>query len=108
MTHDIFKTEEEKKRLDEIRKRRRDRDLSDLKKIIDRSEGRRFLWRLLSEAGVHRGSYASNALETAFKEGKRDIGLFVLTDLLSIQPEVISVMQREAKNDKWNSDNNNE
>ena len=49
----------------------------DFKVLADTPEGRRFLWRLLAECGVHHGSFGTDALSMAYREGRRSIGLFV-------------------------------
>lgn len=78
----------------ERQKRKRDRELSDIREVLLKPEGRRFIWRLLSEAGVFRGSFTGNS-ETFFKEGQRDIGLLVLRDCMEAKPDSFSQMQRE-------------
>lgn len=59
--------------------------------------GRRILWQILSEAGVYRVSMAPDPYQTAFKEGRRDIGLRVLTRINQHAPEQFAAMQREVK-----------
>ena len=105
MNSNVFETDDEKKKAAELHKRIRDRERSDIKKVLDRSEGRRFIWRILSEAGIYRSCFSTNALEMARLEGKRDMGNFIIQDVLSAKPDALEIMRREAINDKWlNSD----
>lgn len=93
--------ENAKKKLIEDRdKRRKDQELSDLKKVLSIVEGRRLMWRILSEAGVFRSSFNSNALNMAFSEGNRNIGLLMLNEMLKVSPNSFTQMQREYISDQ--------
>lgn len=87
--------EKKVKESEEEQKRRRRRELNDLIKVLDIPEGRRVLWRLLSEAGVYRSSFTENSNRTAFNEGRRDIGLLLLKDVNLAKPNAFAQMQRE-------------
>lgn len=41
-------------------------------------EGRRFVWRLLQETGLHGLSYTGESFATAFGEGKRAVGVALM------------------------------
>lgn len=86
--------EEAHKRQAESAKRLRDRDLGDIRKVLSSMEGRRFIWRLMSSCGVFHGSFTGNST-TFFNEGRRDIGLLVLRDLMEAKPDAFAHMQRE-------------
>jgi hypothetical protein len=58
----------------------RDRELHDLRTLMQSIEGRRFIWRLLDRAGVFRTSFTGNST-TFFNEGQRNMGLIVLADV---------------------------
>jgi hypothetical protein len=75
-------------------KRRREKELTDLLKVLALPEGRRFIWRLLSEAGVFRTSFTGNS-QTYFNEGRRDLGLLFLNEVMAAKPEAFTQMQRE-------------
>jgi hypothetical protein len=82
----------------EIQKRRklkRDREMGDLRTILGMPEGRRLLWRVLSQAQVFTASYTGDQ-HTFFNEGKRNIGIWLLEDILHSKPEAFHQMQREA------------
>ena len=58
--------------------------------------GRRFVWDLLAKAGLFRSSFGGSAELTAFNEGRRDLGLSVLADMMRLCPEQYARMQAEA------------
>jgi hypothetical protein len=68
----------------------------DLRWLMGDLRGRRFLWELLGRAGIFRGSMGPSAEVTAFNEGRRDLGLVVLADLMRVCPELYARMQAEA------------
>ena len=82
-----------RKRKDE---RVRDRELADLRVVMSTVEGRRFVWRLLEKAGVFRTSFTGNS-ETFFREGMRNIGLMVISDVHESLPDAYVQMMREAQ-----------
>lgn len=90
---------EKKKAIEDRNKRKIDRDLTDLKKVLSLVEGRRFIWRLLSDAGVFRSSFNANALAMSFSEGNRNLGLVVLNEILKVSPASFTQMQREHISD---------
>jgi hypothetical protein len=74
--------------------------MDDLRRVAATPEGRRFLWRLLGRAGIFRLSFVGDAAGTAFREGERNMGLWVLNDLLSLCPERFRQMMDEAERDE--------
>jgi len=68
----------------------------DLRSVLDSYKGRAVLWRLLEQCGVYRLSYSGEALESAFKEGNRQIGLWLLSEIQSVVPGAYLKMQQEA------------
>lgn len=91
--------ESKRKEIKELRKRERSREIEDVKKVISSAEGRRFLWRLMSESGVFRASYTGDS-KTFFNEGKRDIGLLVLREVNTAKPSAFAQMQNEFLNEQ--------
>jgi len=77
----------------------------DTKWLMSSRRGRRIIWRLLSEAGVYRSSFNTNAMQMAFAEGNRNYGNKLLAAINALCPEQYHVMQREAVNDR-DSDGN--
>jgi len=99
---DQIKSVKEQKETADRHKRR---ELNDIRKVLSIVEGRRFIWRILSMAGVFCASYVSkDSNHTAFNEGKRDIGIGLLQDLMEAKPEAYAQLQNEfiseAKSEK--------
>jgi len=74
----------------------RTRDLGDLTIVMNSEAGRRFVWRLLSAAHCFQTSFTGDT-ETFFREGERNLGLQILTDLLEECPERFALMARENR-----------
>lgn len=78
-------------------KRKRDRDINDLRVIIATVEGRRFLWRLLSEGKIFVDGYVhgDKGYGTTYSAGRRSVGLWSLAEIMEAKPEAFMQMQRE-------------
>lgn len=70
-------------------------ELGDMAAILSQRAGRRFIWRLLSEAGIFRSSFTGNN-STFFNEGRRDIGLKFLADTQEF-PDLYMLMVKESR-----------
>lgn len=92
---DVFKIDDANEESKQEFIKRREREISDLQKVLRVPEGRRLILRILSEAGVVRASFSLNSMQTAFNEGKRDIGVWLLKDLDEAEPMAFSQMLRE-------------
>ena len=68
----------------------------DFRWLMGDARGRRIIWNLLAKAGVFRSSMGLSPELTAFNEGRRDLGLAVLADLMRLCPEEYGRMQAEA------------
>lgn len=86
---------EKNKKLSAEGKRLRQRELSDLRKILKIPEGRRFVWNLLAKAGLFHSSFALNSNQTAFNEGRRNLGLDLMIDLNEADVGAFAQLQRE-------------
>lgn len=77
--------------------RLRNRELNDLRVILNTPEGRRFFWRLLSKAQVFIDGYVpgDNGYGTARNTGMKFIGHWALNELLEAKPSAFTQMQRE-------------
>lgn len=53
----------------------------DMRAVMGSVEGRRFVWRLLNEAGLFSSSYTGEAISGAFSEGKRAFAVGLMADL---------------------------
>jgi hypothetical protein len=74
----------------------RRQEVEDLKWLMAHKQGRRFVQRLLEKAGVYRTSFTGNS-ETFFREGMRNIGLFVLSEVMEVTPEQFALMLKEQQ-----------
>jgi len=93
-------------RQDEQRAERRDEDdrarkqfEEDLKWFLNHKQGRRIMWRWLSEAGVFRSVWRPSANEMNLAEGKRVAGLDRLNEILAVSPDMFTTMMKEAYDD---------
>ena len=96
---DETEREKKKKEKKDILMREREREISDVKKVLSSAEGRRFIWKLMSEAGVFRTSFTGNS-ETFFNEGKRSMGLLILSEVNLANMGIFSQMQVESVNEQ--------
>jgi len=79
----------------------REREIEDLKAVMDTKEGRRFIWRLLGQAGIFHPSFVVGAPDvTAFNEGGRKQGLNLMAEIISETPTSFLTMQQEVMNDE--------
>lgn len=98
MTDYLSDEEQEALLAEEAKKQklRRDNELNDLRLICETEHGRRFIWRLIEQAGVWRTTYTGEALSAAFAEGKRNTGLKVFSDVMEACPDQYLAMAKEA------------
>jgi hypothetical protein len=78
-------------------KRLRDRELNDLRVILSTPEGRRLIWRILSEARIFHDGYTHGdaGYGTTYNCGRRSIGVWTLAEVMEAKPEAFMQMQRE-------------
>lgn len=81
------------------KRERQRRDIEDLKWLLEQAQGRRFVWRLLEQAGVYQSTFNSSGSVTAFNEGKRAIGLWALAQIHDHTPDVLATMIKASSND---------
>ena len=87
-----------------FRERIRKQEINDLRDVMTNPEGRRFVWRVLEEGRVFHSCFDLNPIQMAKNEGKRDIALFVLEELMRDHQQQYLQMCREAKTLKQNRD----
>ncbi len=80
-------------------RRRREREVDDLRAVVATPEGRRVMWRMLEHCGVFRSTFTGHGARDAFNEGARNVGLFVMGELAEAEPDVITTMLKESKRD---------
>jgi hypothetical protein len=78
-------------------RRRHDRLLDDaFKWLMGDARGRMLMWQRLAEAGVFRSSLGATPELTAFHEGRRDMGLRDLGNIMRLCPEQYMRMTAES------------
>lgn len=77
-----------------------EQEIEDFKYLMSLVQGRRFMWRLLEDAGVFRTSFSTDALSTAFKEGWRNQGLKLINLINEHCPKQYQQMLREQKSER--------
>jgi hypothetical protein len=69
--------------------------LDDIKWLMDSKRGRRIMWRLLARTGIYMTSFSTNAMQMAYREGERSVGLDLLADVHLVSPDAHTVMTKE-------------
>ena len=78
-----------------LERRRDNRQRGNIKQIMSTEAGREFMWTLLDRCGIYRSSFTGNS-ETFFREGERNIGLYLTAQLNKDCVTEYAAMQREA------------
>lgn len=91
----------------EEERQRQEREQNDLRWVMSSKQGRRFIWRRLSRAGVFQPSFNTNNAVMAFNEGNRNAGLEMLNEIMEACPERYTEMLNEQKDAKERHDNRN-
>jgi hypothetical protein len=89
----------EAKRAEEER-RQREIEENDLRHVLNSKQGRRFVWRQLSAAGIYNLSFSTDTATMAFNEGGRNRGLTLLAEIMRTCPERYTDMLVEQRNRK--------
>lgn len=72
----------------------RDREINDLRVVMDSQNGRRFVYSILDFAGINRLSFTGNS-NTYFNEGGRNVGLWLKDMLEKNLPDLYLLMLKE-------------
>jgi hypothetical protein len=72
-----------------------EKPVRDLKWLASHEQGRRILWRLITDSGALSTSFSLEAIHMAFNEGRRSIGLHLLEMVKSHAPERLVEMLSE-------------
>jgi len=93
--------DEARKKIEDRRREKRERDVSDIRKILEKAEGRRYLWGLMADGGVFHSSFAGAGQndQTNFNEGMRSLGLRIFSDIMEADPAKFKQMQDEHKSE---------
>ncbi len=77
---------------------RREREIEELRQLLATREGRATLWRLLQHCGIFRTSFDADSHTTAFNEGGRNIGLWMIGEIDEANVHAYEIMRNEAVN----------
>lgn len=80
-----------------LAREKRRRELDDLKWLLAHPQGRRVTIRILAEAGIYRSSFNHSGSLMAFNEGKRQIGLWLQSELVDANPDGHLKMLKELQ-----------
>ena len=73
--------------------------VEDLKWLLAHRQGRRLAWQWMAEARVFHSTFNHSGSVMAHNEGRRSMGLQLLTEIMEHSPEAFTQMQKEAKAD---------
>lgn len=71
-----------------------------LRVMMEQKEIRKWMFELLSRCHMFQTSFSKSALEMAFMEGARNVGLQVQNDLVRVSPELYLKMMKEQQESK--------
>lgn len=74
--------------------RNKQRD-DDLRGVLSSPAGRRFLWRLLTQSGLHGASYSESPTATAYAEGRRSVAIGLMREVQRVTPELYATALKE-------------
>ncbi len=76
------------------------REVNDTLKVLKTPEGRRFIWHIISLAGIFRDPFTANANTTGYLCGRQSIGRDLLIDLEEADPNAFFRMHQEYVSEK--------
>ena len=82
------------------------KEKNDWETILKTEQGKRVIGRILNQCGIYRTSYSKDAIEMAFMEGQRNIGLYISEKILDIDYKSIYTIQ-ELLREEYNMENKN-
>ena len=97
--HDPLNTDDPSPARNDAVRLARQVEANDWKWLMSSTQGRRIVWRLMDKAGVYRTSFTGNS-ETFFKEGMRNMGLFIVAEIQAHSPDSYALMLTESKANK--------
>ena len=96
---DVAGQQLEKREADAKKRLARDTEQADLKWLMSSPRGRRLMWRFMTMSRTFQLSFNPNAMQMAFNEGNRNLGLQLLDEVMTLCPELFPVMQKERQED---------
>lgn len=90
----------ERDRIAKDRKRKEAEERADFFWLMSTKRGRGVVWRIIKSCGLYETTFNTNALTMAFAEGKRFYSMSLLQDVMSMSPELYSLMLKECQNNE--------
>lgn len=76
----------------------RTQEVEDIKWLMASAAGKRVVWRLLSQAGVHRTPFAGHDPQTNFNAGAQSVGIWLLGEVMEHAPDAyLQMLKKRAK-----------
>ena len=94
---DVQARELEKREQEARERNARKTEIADLKWLMSSPRGRRLMWRFMTLAHTFQLSFNTNAMQMAFNEGNRNLGLQLLAEVMEHCQELFPVMQKEQQ-----------
>lgn len=94
---DIDRQDRAREALDLASRIEREKEIADVAELLKTPFGRRFIWRQLCLAGVYRSGFSTDHSLMARAEGRRELGLALLADVMDADPDAYSLMSKEQK-----------
>ena len=89
-------SEEQDQRIEELKARRQAEADSDLQKIVETEEGRRFLWRMIGDCDCFSPITITNA-SMYLIQGQKNVGLRLMADIERVSTNAFMTMMIEGK-----------
>lgn len=77
-----------------------DRDMADLRAVMDSPAGRRVVWNLLQKFGLHRQPFTGSGPTTDFRCGETNAALFLYAQVNQACPDLYLTMLAEVSEPK--------
>lgn len=90
---DVQQQVQEKRLLEELD---RDGEVLQLNELLKLEPARDFLWRVLSKCHLYESTYQRNFGDMALLEGKRQVGLWLLSEICEADPHAEIRMKQKA------------
>ena len=74
----------------------REKELNDLKKVLNTTEGRRVFWRLMDHCRVFETVWEPSA-KIHYNSGKQDVGHFIMGEIVEADEKYLMEMMKENK-----------
>jgi hypothetical protein len=73
-----------------------DKQVAELRDLLQDERMRDFLWRVLEQAGIYRSIYQKSHGDMSLLEGKRQMGLWLISVICAADPNAEMLMRQKA------------